>query len=479
MLAEQDVPVDDGPVAALEGRDGQLERVVFADGGTLARDAIFGGAPIRQRSDLAEQLGCALIGHAGSVEVDDFGHTSVPGVLAVGDMAQRASMPGPMQAVPFASAAGMLAGVAVDRALHAEATGCVGHARQPPPRGRRLLIDGGRGDDRRAEELLAPYRRELYAHCYRMTGLGPGRRGRAAGRDAAGVACARAAEGARGAARVAVPDRDEHVARPHQARPDRVLPFDHGGAGDPHDGPGAPLTEIGWIEPYPDGRGGLDAGSPRPRRGTSCARASSSRSSPRSSTCPRCSARCSSCARRSASPRPEAAELLETTVASVNSALQRARASVEDRLPDASQQQTLKALGDEKLREIVADYVAAWERGDVEAVVAMLADEATMAMPPMALWFRGRDAVRGVPARVGVRAALGGRAVREGERDVRLAHHVGERPARDRRLPPPDDGLFRPYALQVLTFREDGKLADITAFVSPQLFPAYGLPESL
>lgn len=123
VLAEHHVPVHEGAVAALEGSDGQLERVIFAGGGTLERHAIFGGAPIRQRSDLAEQLGCALIGHAGSVEVDDFGHTSVPGVLAVGDMAQRTSMPGPMQAVPFASAAGMLAGVAVDRALHAEATG--------------------------------------------------------------------------------------------------------------------------------------------------------------------------------------------------------------------------------------------------------------------------------------------------------------------------------------------------------------------
>jgi thioredoxin reductase len=122
VLTEQDVPVHDQPITALDGRDGRLERVVFADGSALGRDAIFGGMPFRQRSDLAAQLGCATIG-PGCVEVDDLGHTSVPGVLAVGDMAQRSSMPGPMAAVSFASAAGMLAGVAVDQALHAEAVG--------------------------------------------------------------------------------------------------------------------------------------------------------------------------------------------------------------------------------------------------------------------------------------------------------------------------------------------------------------------
>ena len=125
VLAEQDVPVDDRPIAEVVGRDGQLERVVFTDGSSLTRDSIFGGVPIRPRSDLAEQLGCDTAGPAGSVEVDDLGHTSVPGVLAAGDMAKRISMPGPMQAVSFASAAGMLAGVAVDQSLHSAAVGIV------------------------------------------------------------------------------------------------------------------------------------------------------------------------------------------------------------------------------------------------------------------------------------------------------------------------------------------------------------------
>ena len=122
VLAEQDVPVRDQPIARVESSGGRLERVVFADGSTLERAAIFGGMPVRQRSDLAEQLGCATIG-PGCVAVDDLGRTSVDGVLAAGDMAQRSSMPGPMAAVSFASASGMLAGVAVDQSLHGDAVG--------------------------------------------------------------------------------------------------------------------------------------------------------------------------------------------------------------------------------------------------------------------------------------------------------------------------------------------------------------------
>src|SRR5439155_12232740 len=89
----------------------------------------------------------------------------------------------------------------------------------------------------------------------------------------------------------------------------------------------------------------------------------------------------------------EVAESLDTTVASVNSALQRARKAVDERLPEQSQQATLRALGDDGLREVVDGYVDAWERGDVDAVVAMLTEDATFAMPPLRTWFGGRDAI--------------------------------------------------------------------------------------
>src|SRR5262249_20429828 len=90
----------------------------------------------------------------------------------------------------------------------------------------------------------------------------------------------------------------------------------------------------------------------------------------------------------------EVSESLETTVASVNSALQRARKAVEEKHPEQSQQETLRQLGDERLRELVAKYVDAWERNDIDAVVSMLAEDAAITMPPLATWYSGHDGIR-------------------------------------------------------------------------------------
>jgi RNA polymerase sigma-70 factor (ECF subfamily) len=87
----------------------------------------------------------------------------------------------------------------------------------------------------------------------------------------------------------------------------------------------------------------------------------------------------------------ETAAILETSVASVNSALQRARAKLERELPARSQQETLRALGDERSRELVARFVDAWNRADVAAIVAMLSEDASFSMPPLPTWFRGKD----------------------------------------------------------------------------------------
>ena len=96
----------------------------------------------------------------------------------------------------------------------------------------------------------------------------------------------------------------------------------------------------------------------------------------------------------------ETAETLETTVASANSALQRARATVEERLPEQSQQATLRALGDERLNEIVESYMKAWERCDVDAVVGMLTEDACFSMPPLATWFAAARRDRDLPRRL-------------------------------------------------------------------------------
>ena len=85
--------------------------------------------------------------------------------------------------------------------------------------------------------------------------------------------------------------------------------------------------------------------------------------------------------------------MLDTTVASVNSSLQRARAAVEERVPERSQQSTLRALDDEEVRQLVDRYVDAWERNDVEQFTSMLTEDATFTMPPLASWYQGRDGI--------------------------------------------------------------------------------------
>jgi RNA polymerase sigma-70 factor (TIGR02960 family) len=90
----------------------------------------------------------------------------------------------------------------------------------------------------------------------------------------------------------------------------------------------------------------------------------------------------------------EAADLLDTTVAAVNSARQRARKVLADLLPETSQQQNLNALGEEAKRALARRYMTAWEAGDVDAIVAMLTEDAKYSMPPLTAWYAGRDAIR-------------------------------------------------------------------------------------
>ena len=152
----------------------------------------------------------------------------------------------------------------------------------------------------------------------------------------------------------------------------------------------------------------------------------------------------------------EVAESLETTAASVNSALQRARAAVDERLPEQSQQATLRALGDQRLTEIVDGYVDAWERGDIDAVVAMLAEDATFAMPPLgpgsAAATRSQLFLAGWPMSGdwrwrAVRARANGQAA--------LAFYSWDA----------DERAYRRFALNVLTFRGQ-QISDVTAFLT-------------
>ncbi len=89
----------------------------------------------------------------------------------------------------------------------------------------------------------------------------------------------------------------------------------------------------------------------------------------------------------------EVAALLDTTPASVNSALQRARATIETRVPGPSQQSELAALGDDGVRRLVEEFMQAWETADVDRIGAVLTDDVRFTMPPLPAWFDGREMV--------------------------------------------------------------------------------------
>ena len=90
----------------------------------------------------------------------------------------------------------------------------------------------------------------------------------------------------------------------------------------------------------------------------------------------------------------EVAAQLETSVASVTSALQRARSAAQARLPERSQQQALRALGDRAVADLAHRYATALETGDVDALLSLLTDDATWCMPPVPTWFQGHEALR-------------------------------------------------------------------------------------
>jgi len=110
LLSKNNIAIREERIVRVEEKNGQLENIVFANGETLARKAIFIRPKQQQHSALAKQLGCEF-SDSGTVKVDDFGQTSVPGVYAGGDMIH------PMQAISFAVSRGALAAVGINRAL--------------------------------------------------------------------------------------------------------------------------------------------------------------------------------------------------------------------------------------------------------------------------------------------------------------------------------------------------------------------------
>ena len=238
-----------------------------------------------------------------------------------------------------------------------------------------LLAAAKSGDADAFDRLVSPYRDELLAHCYRMLGS------RHDAEDALQEALVRAWRSVGG-----LDDRGfvrawlykiatNRCLTAIEQRGHRELPFDVL--------PGTPDTEISWLEPYPD-------------------------PSPESSYLARESVELAFVAalqHLSALQRAvlilrdvlgfstaEVSEQLDTSTASVNSALQRARKVIDT--ASVSQQKVLSRLGPEAVGEIVSRWINAWQAGDVDAIVSMLSEDARYSMPPLPEWYAGADAIR-------------------------------------------------------------------------------------
>jgi RNA polymerase sigma-70 factor (ECF subfamily) len=335
---------------------------------------------------------------------------------------------------------------------------------------RQLLEAARAGEEDAFARLVEPHRGALHAHCYRMLGSVHD------AEDALQEALLSAWHGLSGfEGRSSLRSWLYAIAtnaclRAIERRPKRVLPIDYAPAADPHDRPGEPVVESVWVEPYPDESLGLEEeGLAGPearyeqRESVALAFIAALQHLP---------------ARQRAvlilrdvlgfSAR-EVAAALETTPIAVDSAMQRARRSVDERLPERSQQTVLRSLDDQGQREIVDRFVDAWERADVDAVVSMLTSDGAMTMPPRPTWYRGREAVAAFLERNPLRRDRRWRVV-----PVRANGQL----AFGKYIWDEEQATFAAHSISVLTLDGD-RIAEITSFLDAALIPRFGLPEEI
>ncbi|GAA0921518.1 sigma-70 family RNA polymerase sigma factor [Pseudonocardia zijingensis] len=337
-----------------------------------------------------------------------------------------------------------------------ETTGGVAEAELPRARA---------GDHEAFRRLVGPLQRELHAHCYRMLGSVHD------AEDALQDALLRAwrnidrFEGRSSVRawlyRIATNTCLDTIAR----RGRRALPVDIGPALDRAAVGDQPLTDVAWLGPYPDS--GIAEGPAAPharyeqRESVELAFVAALQHLPGNQ---RAALMLFEVLGYSAK---EVADTLDTTPASVNSALQRARAVVRELQPEQSQQQTLRALGDTRLRELVTAYASALERGDTDTLVSLLTADATWSMPPLPSWYRGTEAVTDFLLRLPLRQRWRHLPVTANGQQA-VACYLWDEEA----------GAFVGRIIDVLTLRDD-RIAAVTAFIDESLFPRFDLPASL
>jgi RNA polymerase sigma-70 factor, ECF subfamily len=319
------------------------------------------------------------------------------------------------------------------------------------------------GDDVAFGRLVAPLRRELHAHCYRM--LGSAHDAEDALQDTL-VRAWRKLGGFEGrsslrtwlytvATRVCLDLVD--------ARGRRAMPMDLGPASDRILTEDVPLTEVAWIGPYPDEPGARA----EEREAVELAFVAALQHLPGNQ---RAALVLFEVLGFSAA---EIAATMDTSTASVNSALQRARKLVAEKVPTMGQQRTLRELDDARLRAVVSGYSTALERGDADALVALLTEDVTWSMPPLGRWYAGVEAVAAFARAVPLSGDCGSWRHLEVVANGQVAVAAYLRPP-----DAPDDAPHRPWSIDVLTLRGD-RIAAVTSFIGAEHHALFGLPPEL
>lgn len=318
------------------------------------------------------------------------------------------------------------------------------------------------GDTATFDRLLAPRRRPLHAHCYRMLGspfdaddalqetLLAAWRGLAGfeSRSALGTWLYRIAT---------------HVClRLISQRPRRITSPDHGAPLRATAELGEPVTGPVWLEPLPDeewiGHHEDPATTLQRREHVALAFVAALQHLPGTQ---RAVLLLREVLGYSAA---ETAGMLDTSVASVNSALQRAQKTVKERMPVAAAQQ----LPDEQgLHVLLQRFVSAWERRDIDAMVSLLAEDARFTMPPLPAWFNGRRFTLMFFAERVFRTPWCLRPLR-GNGQPGFACY----------MKPTGDDRFRPGGVVLLRLR-DGLIDSIDSFIDPAVCRRFGMPDEL
>lgn len=312
------------------------------------------------------------------------------------------------------------------------------------------------GDDAAFTRLVAPLRRQLHAHCYRMLASTHD------ADDALQDALLRAWRaipqfGRRSSLRswlytIATNtclDRIEQRGR-------RALPMDLGPASEHTVVDNDPLTDIAWLGPYPGH--GPEAGAEQ-RENVELAFVAALQHLPGNQ---RAALLLFDVLDFSAT---EIADMMRTSTASVNSALQRARATMLTKAPKPSGPVT----DDVRVRMLVAEFASALERGDAESLVALLTADVTWAMPPMPHWYSGVAAVMAFATEVPLGSCGAWR---------HLPTWSNGQPAVACYLWDEAGGWYAAWSIDVLSLR-DGRISEVVSFVGPEHLAAFGLPAHL